>query len=217
MARIQHSIEINVPVRTLYDQLTQFKEYPAFWENIVEVEQVDDTHLHWTAKSVHGLMQYDTEIVGQKPDCFIEWHDSNGSSVTGRVQVHKLTPHSSKADVTLDVEPEKFSGLAGGGGQEKMQKCLIQSLGNLKIFLETLELETGAWRGEIEEGHVTVRGRDAKEQLKQTAGQRSPASFSGSPTEVLDDESDEAGFGADFKDSSPNKPSPGKSERGVAR
>lgn len=217
MMRIQHSIKINVPLRTLYDQLTQFREYPAFWENVREVEQIDDTHLRWTVKSGSSLMQYDMEIIAQKPDQCIEWRESNGSSASGKMQVQALTSYCSEAGVSLDVEPAKFSGLVGGGSQEKMLQCLIQSLENLKIFLETLELETGAWRGEIEEGNVTVRGRDAADPLKKTAGQRSPASFSASSSELLDDETDEAGFGAKFKDVNSNHQSSGKSETGVAR
>ena len=45
-SQIEKSIEVNVPVRTAYNQWTQFEEFPHFMEGVVEVRQVDDKHLH---------------------------------------------------------------------------------------------------------------------------------------------------------------------------
>ncbi|MGA2013793.1 MAG: SRPBCC family protein [Solirubrobacteraceae bacterium] len=49
MAAIEQSIEVRSPLRTVYNQWTQFEEFPTFLEGIEEVRQVDDTHLHWVA------------------------------------------------------------------------------------------------------------------------------------------------------------------------
>jgi hypothetical protein len=50
MSTITTSIEVNVPVRTAYNQWTQFEEFPRFMEGVKEVHQVDDRHLHWKAE-----------------------------------------------------------------------------------------------------------------------------------------------------------------------
>ncbi len=50
MSTIEQSIEVNVPVRTAYDQRTQFEEFPRFMEGIEKVTQLDNTHLHWKAR-----------------------------------------------------------------------------------------------------------------------------------------------------------------------
>ena len=34
MARTQESIDVNVPVRTAYNQWTQFEEFPRFMEGV---------------------------------------------------------------------------------------------------------------------------------------------------------------------------------------
>ena len=44
MANIERSIDVDVPVRTAYDQWTQFEEFPSFMEGVEEVRQIDDTH-----------------------------------------------------------------------------------------------------------------------------------------------------------------------------
>ena len=49
MENITKSIDVMVPVRTAYDQWTQFEEFPRFMEGVEEVRQLDDKHLHWVA------------------------------------------------------------------------------------------------------------------------------------------------------------------------
>jgi uncharacterized membrane protein len=50
VTNVEHSIEVEVPVRTAYDQWTQFEEFPRFMEGVESVTQRDDIHLHWVAK-----------------------------------------------------------------------------------------------------------------------------------------------------------------------
>ena len=45
MSLIEKSIELNVPVRTAYNQWTQFEEFPKFMEGVREVTQIDDKRL----------------------------------------------------------------------------------------------------------------------------------------------------------------------------
>jgi uncharacterized membrane protein len=47
MASITESVELDVPVRTAYNQWTQFQEFPRFMEGVEDVAQLDDTHLRW--------------------------------------------------------------------------------------------------------------------------------------------------------------------------
>ena len=50
MSIIEQSIDVNVPVRTAYDQWTQFEEFPRFMEGVREVRQLDDRRLAWCAE-----------------------------------------------------------------------------------------------------------------------------------------------------------------------
>ncbi|HEX2530637.1 MAG TPA: SRPBCC family protein, partial [Burkholderiaceae bacterium] len=45
MVKIEKSVEINVPLHTAYNQMTQFEQFPRFMEGVQEVRQLDDTHL----------------------------------------------------------------------------------------------------------------------------------------------------------------------------
>jgi hypothetical protein len=49
MALIEKHIDVDVPVRTAYNQWTQFESFPRFMEGVEQVRQLDDAHLHWRA------------------------------------------------------------------------------------------------------------------------------------------------------------------------
>ena len=65
---VQDSIEVDVPIRTAYNQWTQFEEFPKFMKDVEEVRQVDDTHLHWRASIAGKPVEWDSEITTQIPD-----------------------------------------------------------------------------------------------------------------------------------------------------
>ena len=50
MSGIEQSIDVNVPVRTAYNQWTQFESFPNFMEGVREVQQLDDRRLRWRAE-----------------------------------------------------------------------------------------------------------------------------------------------------------------------
>src|SRR4028118_2279029 len=47
MSSIIKTIDVNVPVRTAYNQWTQFEEFPQFMEGVTEIRQLSDSMTHW--------------------------------------------------------------------------------------------------------------------------------------------------------------------------
>ena len=62
MERIEKSIEVEVPLRTAYNQWTQFEEFPKFMEGVEEVRQIDENRLFWRAKIAGKETEWDAEI-----------------------------------------------------------------------------------------------------------------------------------------------------------
>jgi uncharacterized membrane protein len=50
MGATTHSIEVNAPLRAVYNQWTQFEEFPRFMEGLEEVRQDGSKSLFWKAK-----------------------------------------------------------------------------------------------------------------------------------------------------------------------
>jgi uncharacterized membrane protein len=49
MSKIMEAVDVHVPVRTAYDQWTQFESFPKFMEGEKSVRQLDATTLEWVA------------------------------------------------------------------------------------------------------------------------------------------------------------------------
>ena len=149
MSTIEESIEVEVPVRTVYNQWTQFEEFPQFMEGVEEVRQLSDERLHWKAEIAGQVREWDARITEQKPDERIAWRSEDGTENAGVVTFHKLSPEKSKVMLQLDVDPQGFmENVADGLGIIKRRAA--GDLRRFKEFIERRGAETGAWRGEID-------------------------------------------------------------------
>ena len=151
MTTIERSIEVDVPTRVAYDQWTQFEEFPRFMEGVEQVRQLDDTHLHWEAEIAGVHREWDAEIVEQKPDARVSWRSIDGTRNAGTVTFAPLDVDRTAVVLQLDVEPEGFAEKAGGalGIIERRAKGDLE---RFKEFIESRGVETGAWRGVVDEG-----------------------------------------------------------------
>jgi uncharacterized membrane protein len=156
MARYEDTIEVAVPVRTAYDQWTQFEQFPEFMDGVERVQQLDAKRLHWTAKIAGQEKEWTAEITDQTPDRRIAWRSTSGAKNDGADLFDSLGPDRTKITLTVDVEPEGPIETIGANlgiveGQIK------GDLGRFKTFVESRGTPTGAWRGEIHGNKVAPR------------------------------------------------------------
>ena len=151
MARIEETIEVNVPVRTAYNQWTQFEEFPRFMDGVERVEQKDDTHLHWVATIAGRRKEWDARITEQTPDRKVAWEATSGAENGGVVTFEPLDGERTRVMVRMDVEPDgvvETAGTAAGVPDRRVKGDLER----FKEFIESRGHETGAWRGEVDGG-----------------------------------------------------------------
>lgn len=160
MERIEKSIEVDVPVRTCYDQWTQFESFPQFMEGVQEVQQLDDKRLRWVAEVAGERKEWTAEIVEQRPDEVVSWRSTSGALNNGSVTFRESSP--GHCEVTLIMTYETV------GAKEKIGDALgflsarIEAdLRRFKEFIESQRVASGAWRGEIREGQVRRSGSGA--------------------------------------------------------
>ena len=151
MARVEESIEVNVPVSTAYNQWTQFEEFPEFMEGVESLKQIDDTHLRWVAEIGGQRHEWTAEIVEQKPDKMVAWRALEGHDNSGTVTFEPLDQNRTRINVVVEHETEGLTETLGSalGADSRRVK------GDLERFKELVEsrgAETGAWRGEVEQG-----------------------------------------------------------------
>ena len=151
MSQIIETIDVDVPVRTVYDQWTQFEEFPLFMEGVETVEQIDDTHIAWTAKIAAVRKHWIAEITEQIPDERVAWQAVEGARNAGVVTFHRLGDRQTRVTLQLDVEPEGPVESVG----DALGLVARQAKGDMerfKRFIESRGTETGAWRGAIAPG-----------------------------------------------------------------
>src|SRR5687768_15777625 len=152
MANIEKSIDVDVPVRTAYNQWTQFEEFPRFMEGVKEVRQLDDKRLHWRAVVAGKEKEWDAEITEQTPDQRIAWRSRSGAPNAGVVTFHRLDDNRTRIMLQLEYDPEGVVENVGGA-LGVVTARVSGDLARFKEFIESRGRETGAWRGEIAQDH----------------------------------------------------------------
>ncbi len=157
MERIEKTFEVDCPIHTVYNQWTQFEEFPRFMDGVEEVRQLDDTHLHWRAKIAGKQKEWDAEIVEQVPDQRIAWRSTSGAANAGTVRFEPLNKERTRVKLTMEYEPQGFVEKTGdmvGVVSHKVENAVEK----FKKLIEARRSETGGWRGEVHGGRKTGPG-----------------------------------------------------------
>jgi len=143
-------IDVNVPLRTAYDQWTQFEDFPLFMDNVLEVRQLDDGLLRWRASIAGKQEQWDAEITAQVPDERIAWRSIRGAQNDGEVTFRPLSDSMTRIVLRMTYQPRSVAEKVGDT-LGLVQSSARSSLERFKEFVESRGTETGAWRGTIAE------------------------------------------------------------------
>ena len=151
MSTVEESIDVEVPVRTAYNQWTQFEEFPQFMEGVEEIRQIDDTppaledqdrrrrRASSTPRSPSSTPTSGSPGARPTVPSTPAWSPSTASTTT-----------RTRVMVQLDTEPEGIVEKAG----DKLGILKRRVKGDLERFKEFIEergTETGAWRGDVEQ------------------------------------------------------------------
>jgi uncharacterized membrane protein len=165
---VDKEIEVGVPVRTAYNQWTQFEEFPQFMGGVHEVRQLGDRNLHWVAQIAGVRREWDAEVIEQVPDQKVAWAATEGATNAGAVHFRPLGPDRTVVRLHLEYEPE--------GAVEKVGDALsiverqaASDLEKFKSFIESRGAESGAWRGEVP-GNVGTPDIEAAEETRGDSG-----------------------------------------------
>ena len=149
MAGTTESVDVAVPIRTAYNQWTQFEDFPRFMSGVKEVRQLDDTMTHWTVEIGGIRREFDARITEQLPDERVAWTSTSGTRQGGVVTFHRIDPDHTRVTAQLELDPQ-------GAAEQVAEKTGLVShrvKGDLERFREFIEAraqETGAWRGQVD-------------------------------------------------------------------
>jgi uncharacterized membrane protein len=153
ISTIDESIEVDVPVSTSYNQWTQFEEFPLFMEGVDDVQQRDDTRLHWVATIGGHTVEWDAKILEQHPDKQISWISEDGKKTRGTVSFEPIGEGKTLIRLSMSYQAEgtlEQIGSAAGLDAKRVRGDLTR----FKDLIESRGTESGEWRGEIDAGQT---------------------------------------------------------------
>ncbi len=170
---IVEEIDIGAPIDVVYNQWTQFQDFPTFMKKVNSVEQEEDTKVSFKAQVLWSHRTWEAQILEQIPNDRIVWRSKGEKGhVDGAVTFHELAPNLTRVLVVLEYFPQGLFERTGNLWRAQGRRARLE----LKHFrrhvmahamIDSDELE--GWRGEIEGGEVVRDHEEVVEEEQQQA------------------------------------------------
>lgn len=213
---VQQSVDIGAPIETVYNQWTQFEDWPSFMHRVTRVTQEDDCTVSFATKIWAKTKEFTANIETQRPNERIKWSVSQGMTHTGVVTFHELAPNLTRVLLSFDVEPGSLIEKAARG-MRHVKRAARADLHRFKALIEMAGLETGAWRGSIEDGEVVEEHDPSYNEQREYADVENLVEASDEEDEdedeVAGDQEDEDEEGRDDEDADEEEPTSERSRR----
>ncbi|MFI8326821.1 SRPBCC family protein [Streptomyces sp. NPDC085529] len=185
---ICEAIDVGVPLRTAYDQWTQYENFSTFAKGVRSVSRGDDTTTDWKVKVGPSTRSWKATSQEQVPDERIVWSSEGPKGTTrGCVSFHRLAESLTRVLVVVEYYPSGLFEKTGNLWRAQGRRLRL----DLKHFARYVTLsdeEPEGWRGEIRDGEVVRSHEDAVQEEEETA-QEEPQ---GEPDEEPEEEPEEA-------------------------
>ncbi|MER6950177.1 SRPBCC family protein [Nonomuraea sp. NPDC000554] len=175
---IVESIDVGAPIRVVYNQWTQFQDFPGFMKKVENVEQESDEKLNWKAQIFWSHRSWEAHILEQVPDRLIIWRSKAAKGhVDGAVTFHELASDLTRVLVVLEYHPQGLFEHTGNmwraqGRRARLELKHFRRHVMTQVLLHPEEMAEGGWRGEIHEGEVV---KDHEAALEEERAEEEPA------------------------------------------
>jgi uncharacterized membrane protein len=153
---VKKAITVNRSPDEVYRFWHDFQNLPRFMDHLESVKVTGDRRSHWKAKAPAGkTVEWDAEIVEDRPNELIAWRSVDGADVRNSGSVRFVpAPGGRGTEIRVELEYAPPGGVIGATiaklfGEEPAQQ-VGSDLRRLKQVLET---------GEVVKSEATVHGR----------------------------------------------------------
>ncbi|MEV7017818.1 SRPBCC family protein [Streptomyces sp. NPDC093991] len=164
-------IDVGVPLRTAYDQWTQYQDFSTFAKGVKSAGKSDDTTSDWQAKIWWSSRSWKATTNEQVPDDRIAWSTEGAKgTMKGVVSFHRIADNLTRVLLVLEYYPSGFFEKTGNIWRAQGRRARL----DLKNFARFITLKGEAedgWRGEIRDGEVVRSHEDALAEEEEQAEQ----------------------------------------------
>ncbi|WP_082282192.1 SRPBCC family protein [Mycobacterium colombiense] len=172
ITNIVEHIDVGAPIDLVYDQWTQFADFPKYMKKLEQVEQKSDEKLRWKAQVFWSHRSWESTITEQIPNERIVWRSKGDKGyLDGAVTFHELARNLTRVVVVLEYHPQGFFEKTGNiwraqGRRIRLELKNFQREVMMQAVLHPDEVE--GWHGEIRDGEVVDDGQ-AEDRPSRTA------------------------------------------------
>ncbi|MGI5153958.1 SRPBCC family protein [Microbispora sp. CA-102843] len=177
VTNIIESLDIGAPLRLVYNQWTQFEDFPSFMKKVETVEQKSDEKLGWKAQVFWSHRTWESTIVEQIPDSRIIWRSQGPKGFPdGSVTFHEITPELTRVLLVVEYHPQGFFERVGNLWRAQGRRVRLE-FKHFKRHVMTNSLlrpeEIEGWRGEIRDSEV-VKDHETALREERERGEEAP-------------------------------------------
>ncbi|MEU9312114.1 SRPBCC family protein [Streptomyces sp. NPDC048256] len=158
---IMETIDVGVPLRTAYDQWTQYQDFSTFAKGVKSANRADDTTSDWQAKVFWSNRSWKAKTTEQVPDDRIAWTSEGAKGTTkGVVSFHELGENLTRILLIIEYYPTGLFEKTGNIWRAQGRRARLD-LKNFARFITIKGEAEDSWRGEIRDGEVVTSHEDA--------------------------------------------------------
>ncbi|MFI6354405.1 SRPBCC family protein [Streptomyces sp. NPDC050743] len=193
---IMESVDVGVPLRTAYDQWTQYQDFSTFAKGVKSASRADDIHSDWQAKIFWSNRSWKAHTTEQLPDQRIQWTSEGAKGTTkGVVTFHPLGENLTRILLVIEYYPSGLFEKTGNLWRAQGRRVRLDLKNYVRFITLKGEAEDG-WRGEIRDGEVARSHEDAvaEEESEEPRGEdegEKPGEDEGEPEEYEAEEEEE--------------------------
>ncbi|MFF1655805.1 SRPBCC family protein [Streptomyces sp. NPDC058255] len=154
-------IDVGVPLRTAYDQWTQYQDFSTFAKGVKSANRADDTTSDWQLKVFWSNRSWKAHTTEQVADERISWTSEGAKGTTkGVVTFHALAENLTRVLLVVEYYPKGLFEKTGNIWRAQGRRARLD-LKNYARFITIKGDAEDGWRGEIRDGEVVRSHEDA--------------------------------------------------------
>ncbi|WP_399891769.1 SRPBCC family protein [Streptomyces sp. BBFR51] len=190
-------VDVGVPLRTAYDQWTQYQDFSTFAKGVKSANRADDTSSDWQLKVFWSNRSWKAKTTEQVADDRISWTSEGAKGTTkGVVSFHQLADSLTRVILVIEYYPKGLFEKTGNIWRAQGRRARL----DLKNYVRHITLKGEAddgWRGEIRDGEVVRSHEDAvaeeEEEQQEQDQEQEPEGEDEADAEYEEEPEDESG------------------------
>ncbi|WP_220504611.1 SRPBCC family protein [Microbispora sp. H13382] len=158
VTNIVESLDVGAPIRLVYNQWTQFEDWPSFMKKVETVEQKSDEKLGWKAQIFWSHRTWESTIIEQVPDSRIIWRSQGPKGFPdGSVTFHEVTPELTRVLLVVEYHPQGLFERIGNLWRAQGRRVRLEFKHFRRHVMTNALLnpdDVEGWRGEIRDSQV---------------------------------------------------------------